>query len=1006
MGNKSGGISPAPAAGWLVGGGRMGETVRSMDWSRNPLGPIDRWPESLRTTVNLALASNFPISLAWGPNRIQIYNDGYWPICGGKHPEAMGQDFKECWFSAWPVIGDAFESAAAGTTAFLENQRMFLDRNGYLEETFFTFSFSPIRDETGAVAGLFHPVTEMTAQSLAERRLGVLRELADEAGNARSLDESVHLVMQVLERHQLDVPFAALYLVEGGGSHARLAGAAHLPADRAPTLTTIALEPGRAEAGAWPLAEAVQAETVWECADLAGRFGAIDSGPYPEPPDIAQVLPIYVAGVNHPLAILVAAVSPRRALDDTYRTFFVMLQEAVANALASARSYEEEKKRSEALAQLDKAKTAFFSNVSHEFRTPLTLMLGPLEEVLAEQQALPSLAQEHLQVAYRNALRLLKLVNSLLDFSRIESGRARASYRATDLAPMTADLASSFRSACEKAGLFLDVHCAELAEPVYVDHDMWEKIVLNLLSNAFKFTLEGGIRVTLQAEDGHAVLRVADTGVGVAAHELPRLFERFHRVEGARGRTFEGTGIGLALVQELVKLHGGAIEVQSELENGTTFTVRVPLGTAHLPSERIDGDTSLSSTATRAEAYVEEALRWLQPDDASNPVEPAPVPAAANPVGEDRAHGARVLLADDNADMRAYVERLLKSRYVVETAEHGRVALEKARQLTPDLVLTDIMMPHLDGLGLLQALRSDPKTRSVPVILLSARAGDEARVEGIEAGADDYLVKPFSSRELLARVETHLRLAAMRRETEAQLREVDRRKDEFLAVLGHELRNPLAAITNALEILRLNPDSAAGERAKGIMGRQLTLLTRMVDDLLEVPRVTHGKLQLDRRIIEIGSVVRAAMDEMRPQADAQEHELTSTLAAQPICVDGDPVRLTQVFGNLLSNAIKYTPRGGRIQVESELDGNSARIAVRDNGIGVPPEKREQIFEMFCQLDASGDPGSKGLGVGLGVVKSLVQLHGGRIEVLSGGHGAGSEFVVWLPVKDCSAQLSS
>lgn len=997
MSSDSGEAQPAPSSGWLVGGGEMGSVVRSMDWSKTPLGPIESWPESLRTTVNLALASNFPISLAWGPKRIQIYNDGYWPICGGKHPQAMGQDFKECWFSAWPVIGEAFESAAAGVTAFLENQRMFLDRNGYLEETFFTFSFSPIRDETGKVAGLFHPVTEMTAQSLAERRLGVLRDIADEAGNACSVDESAKLIMEALSRHQLDVPFAALYFVEGNGARARLVESAHIRPCQGPTLETISLKHEDQAQVAWPLAEAAAAGMALECQELEARFGSIDSGPYPEPPQLAMVLPMFVAGVSHPLAILVAGVSPRRAFDDTYRTFFLMLQEAVSNALVSARSYEQEKKRSEALAQLDKAKTAFFSNVSHEFRTPLTLMLGPIEEALAGADQLPADMRAHLQVAYRNALRLLKLVNSLLDFSRIEAGRAQASYRATDLAAFTAELASNFRSACDKAGLALRVDCAPLPELVYVDRDMWEKIVLNLLSNAFKFTLQGSISVTLRAEDANAVLRIQDTGVGVAQKDLARLFERFHRVEGARGRTFEGTGIGLALVQELVNLHGGGIQVDSALEQGSTFTVTLPLGKDHLPMEHIDHEAGLQSTATRADAYVEEALRWLRPGQEAKPAAPTGSETTASAPAVSTVTGSRVLLADDNADMRAYVSRLLQDRFVVEVAEHGGEALQMALASPPDLVLTDIMMPHLDGMGLLHALRADDRTRAIPVILLSARAGDESRVEGIEASADDYLVKPFNARELLARVETHLRLAQIRRETEIRLRDAERRKDEFLAILGHELRNPLAAITNALEIMRIRTETTHTERARAIMARQLAVLTRMVDDLLEVPRISHGKLQLELQTVDVNAALRTAIEELHSLLDEHGHELTVEPSAVPIPVNGDPVRLTQVFGNLLSNAVKYTPAGGQISVDVRQVGEEVRIAVRDNGIGIPADKLAEVFEMFCQLGDSVNAGTQGLGVGLGVVKSLVQLHGGRVEVQSAGPGSGAEFTVWLPV---------
>ncbi len=992
---------PTSASPWLIGGGEMGKLVSAMDWSETPLGPIESWPQSLRTTVNLALASSFPIIIVWGPRRVQIYNDGFWPICGAKHPSAMGQDFKQCWRSAWPVIGTAFESAASGETAFLENQRVFLDRNGYLEETFFTFSFSPIRDDAGKVAGLFHPLTEMTAQSLAERRLGVLRDIADDAGVAHSIGEAATLTLKTLARHQLDVPFAVLYFVDHEGTEARLAGAANMTAGKAPCLDQIPFLPGHADQVHWPLDEVMRTESMVDVNELEARFGVIASGPYPESPRRAVMLPIKVAGVSHPLAILVAGVSPRRPLDAAYRTFFAMLQAAVTNVLVAARAYEDERKRLLALTELDQAKTAFFGNVSHEFRTPLTLMLGPIEEALSGRSELPPGLRMQLDMAHRNAQRLLKLVNSLLDFSRIEAGRAQASYRATDLAALTADLASNFRSVCEQAGLELEVHCPPLPVPVYVDRDMWEKIVLNLISNAFKFTLQGRIEVSMRAREGMALLQVADTGVGVPAQDLPRLFERFHRVEGTRGRTIEGTGIGLALVQELVGLHGGAIDVQSEIEQGTTFTLAIPFGSAHLPSGHIDGAPTFRSTAAGAGPYVEEALSWLRHEQhGSRPAAPADVERQSPPQHKHTAATrarARILLADDNADMRAYVVRLLSTNFDVETAEHGESALHMAQQSPPDLVLSDIMMPRLDGIGLLRALRADQRTCGIPVILLSARAGDEPRVGGIEAGADDYLVKPFGARELLARVETHLRLAQMRRRTEERLRAADRRKDEFLAVLGHELRNPLAALTNALEVAQSRSDPVLSRRCFDILERQAAALVRLVEDLLDIPRVLHGNLRLTCARLDMMELLRNAVEGVSSLFRARGHELVMVLPEPGPMVFGDAVRLNQVFANLLDNAAKYTPNGGRIEVAAQSDDAELRVHVRDNGVGIPADEREYIFEMFHQVGEPPDARARGLGVGLSLVKSLVELHGGRIEVVSPGEGAGSEFTITLPL---------
>jgi PAS domain S-box-containing protein len=351
----------------------------------------------------------------------------------------------------------------------------------------------------------------------------------------------------------------------------------------------------------------------------------------------------------------------------------------------------------------------------------------------------------------------MRLVNSILDFSRIESGRAQASYEPSDLATMTTYLASAFRSAVERHGLTFEVDCQSLPESVYVDHDMWEKIVLNLLSNALKFTFEGSVGVSVRWRGDHAELEVRDTGTGIPEKELPRLFERFHRVHGARSRTHEGSGIGLALVHEMVRLHGGNVQVASKPGEGTTFTVSIPCGSAHLPPERIVAKRSTAWTAKGAKPFVEEALRW----SAGSRPDAVGLPAAAPTPGIATA-AVPILVVDDNADLRDYIVNLLGQHYVVETAVDGLAALEAARLRKPALVLSDVMMPRLDGFGLLRALRADPVLRDVPVILLSARAGEESTIEGLEAGADDYLVKPFAARELLARVRTHVEFSLMR----------------------------------------------------------------------------------------------------------------------------------------------------------------------------------------------------------------------------------------------------
>ncbi len=671
----------------------------------------------------------------------------------------MGQDFKECWLSACPAIGEAFERASAGETSFIENQRMFLDRNGYLEETFFTFSFSPIRDETGGVGGLFHPVTEMTQQTLAERRLEVLRDLADRTADTKTVREGCSLVTQILAEYQLDLPFTLLYLLDADGKQAQLVECTGIKKGTMASPEVVNLE---ASQPAWSLAfaEVVKSGQTKQIDDLESWLAPLSIGPYAESPQTALVMPINLPGVDCPFGLLVAGVSSRRRLDRGYHTFYMMLEESVTKAIANARAYEEERKRAEALAEVDRAKTAFFNNISHEFRTPLTLMLDPLEDTLANPNGPMPSDREQLEIAYRNSQRLLK-VNTLLDFSQIEAGRIEAVYEPTDLAMLTAELAGVFRSAIERVGVRLRVDCPPLPEPAYVDREMWEKIVLNLVSNAFKFTLDGEISVVLRSSDRQIELQVQDTGTGIPEEELSQIFERFYRVKRAGGRSFEGSGIGLSLVQELVKLHQGTIKVSSVVDRGTCFTVSIPRGCASKPSERRGAPRTLASTAMGAELYVEEALRWLPlEEELTSTSKDKERVVEKFPLSSD----ARILIADDNADMRQYLKRLLSQQYEVETVKDGVAALTAIRQQMPDLLLTDVMMPRLNGFELLQSLRTQPQTRELPIILLSARAGEESRIEGLEAGADDYLIKPFSARELLARVQATLKLAQLRQE--------------------------------------------------------------------------------------------------------------------------------------------------------------------------------------------------------------------------------------------------
>jgi PAS domain S-box-containing protein len=742
----------------------MGELMAAIDWTRTPLGPVDEWPASLRTSLDICLRSRFPILVWWGDDLVMLYNDAYRPMLGqSKHPRALGARGRDIWTEIWPIIGPMLDGVLKGRGAtWSDNQLLLVNRNNYLEECYFTFSYSPIAGEDRKIGGVFTAVQETTEQVIGERRLTALRALGDEAGVTGTPTEACRRSAAILERHLRDVPFALIYLIGPDGT-ARLAGRAGIGADHPGAGDAFQIDD---PAAPWPLANIVAAGEP-SLVPLPATW-AFPAGDWEGVAERAYLLPLPAPGRDGTAGVLVAGLSPRRAFDRPYADFFQLVAGHIATAVANATAYEAERARAEGLAELDRAKTVFFSNVSHEFRTPLTLSLGPLVDALNDGvEPLAPVHRERIEIAHRNSLRLLKLVNTLLDFSRIEAGRAQAQFEPTDLGALTADLASTFRSTIERAGLLYRVDCRPLARPVYVDHDMWEKIVLNLLSNAYKFTLQGTISVSVEQTSTHAVLTVSDTGTGIPPAELPRLFDRFHQVRNARGRSVEGTGIGLALVKELVRLHDGQIDVRSEEGAGSTFRVSVPLGTAHAGAGPA-GPAAERSTMLGAAPFVEEALRWSgdAPTDHLEPgyaTPPGGLPIQLQPEG-------RILLADDNADMRAYVERLLGRRWSVEAVADGRAALTSAQASKPALVISDVMMPGLSGVELLAALRADARTRGVPVILLSARAGEEARVEGLAAGADDYMVKPFGARELLARVDATLALARLRAESSVALR--------------------------------------------------------------------------------------------------------------------------------------------------------------------------------------------------------------------------------------------
>ncbi len=753
--------------------------MAEFDWSSTSVGDPDGWPPLLRTLVRLILSSRFPMWLGWGPDLAFFYNDAYArDTLGVKHPWALARPASEVWSEIWDELSPRVEAVvSSGETTWDQALLLFLQRSGYREETYHTFSYSPVSDEEGQVRGLLCVVSEETSRVIAERRMETIRDLSSGASVARTEAALFDAVQRCLSHNAKDLPFTLTYVFDGHGS-ARLMGPTGIAAGHpaAPEVVRTG-ETG----SAWPLAEVIAEGRPRVVPGLAERFADLPAGAWDQPPSQALLVPLSEGGPAAPVGVFIAGLNPYRLVDEGYLGFAGLVAGGIAAGLAGVRAYEAERRRAESLAELDRAKTEFFSNVSHEFRTPLTLISAPTEDALSDD--LHPLAQpqrERLELIQRNTRRLRRLVNDMLDFARIEGGRMPAETVPTDLVALTREVALSFAPAIERAGLAFRLDLQPLTGEVHVDPGIWEKIVLNLLSNALKFTLAGAVRLVLRGDGREAVLSVTDTGVGIDAEHLPHLFERFYRAPRPAARSHEGTGIGLALVAELARLHGGDVRAESVEGQGSTFTVRIPYGQPSAAPGAVQKESSLL-------AYLDEALQWLHPIAG----DPTPAPEVSSVVG--RTAAATVLIVDDNPDMRSYLRRILEPYWVVRVADDGAEALEDIRSERPDLVLSDVMMPKVDGFALLDALRSDPATATIPVVLLSARAGEEAAVVGLRAGADDYLVKPFSGLELLARVRSNLELAALRN-----------RDAEWRAALVDSLQDAVVVLDAAGRLIEAN----------------------------------------------------------------------------------------------------------------------------------------------------------------------------------------------------------
>jgi signal transduction histidine kinase len=643
------------------------------------------------------------------------------------------------------------------------------------------------------------------------------------------------------------------------------------------------------------------------------------------------------------------------------------------------------------LQELDHLKSQFFANVSHELRTPLTLVLSPLEAILQDDDVeLPGRVRDQLESMHRNAARLLRLINNLLDLAKLESGKVYLRYEPIELRAALSATLLPFQALAQRKKIRLWLE-GEEATPVHVDAERLEVVFQNLLANALKFTSEGGeVKVIVSEEPDQVAVAVTDTGVGIAPKDLPIIFDRFAQADGSATRRFGGTGIGLALVKELVELHGGNVSVESEPRVGSTFTVRLPKGTSHIREElRERRAVDLPVVRDRRESSRDPVAALMPKAPPAGILDWAEPPEAAEESAAP-ARRERILVVEDNPDMRRFLTQLLSLHYRVTAAQDGQEGLEKVREEHPDLVLSDVMMPRLSGYDLTSRLKTDPRTHDIPVILLTAKRGVDPTLEGFSQGADDYLGKPFNTRELLARVRAQLRL----RDLAQQLAQAQKMSmlGTLSAGLAHEVRNPINCIANSVPVLRKilshreggNGDGRVAAEILDLIADGAERIDALVRDLLRFSHQDQAEVTGWSPTAELESTLKLLKHRVQEVRVVKELRFAGE-------IEGRPSQLNQVLMNLLDNALRAVGPEGEIRIRTDRDGAGLRLTVEDDGPGIAPEVLPRIFDPFFTTREVGE----GTGLGLHLTRQIVEAHGGRIHASSTpGHGA--LFTVWLP----------
>ncbi len=632
--------------------------------------------------------------------------------------------------------------------------------------------------------------------------------------------------------------------------------------------------------------------------------------------------------------------------------------------------------------ETERLKDAFFANVSHELRTPLTLILAPLESLLSGHYGELARAQTRvLSTMHNNAVRLLQMLTGLLDFARLEANKVEINPEPLCIVKLTHYILEDFRPLMEQKKLDIQFQAHPPQISVRLDRYLYERIAFNLLSNAVKYTPPGGrIGVSLRWEQDRLRLSVQDTGIGIHPDEVKHLFEKFRQFHVSSTRRFEGTGLGLALVKEFAALLGGSVDVHSEFGKGSTFVVELAAPRAEAPAEDF-----APGERKAIELYQQGIVGPTELDDR-------------------RLDLPKVLIAEDNAELTAFVTTLLNGFCRIKAAKDGSSALEIARAWLPDVLLSDVMMPNKSGLELCKELKSDPRTADILVVMLTAMTNRQALLEGWEAGADEYLFKPFHPQELVTRVRSLLRASYDRRmakETEI-LKAKERYQMDFVANVSHEFRTPIAAISGFAETLLRGGLDDRRRRLDFVktIARHAKRLSLLVEDLLSISALeVDKKRQLRPKPVLLATFLREVTSSLRPLTRGKQVILRSKVEPG-LRLLAQKHQLYRIFQNLIENAIKFSPKGAVILIEAHAEKENALISVRDHGIGIPQEELPLVFDRFHRAHPDFSQ-VRGTGLGLSIVKQIVEGHGGTIWVES-AEGKGSTFHFTLPLAEPAA----